>query len=225
MQRRDFSKHLATTAAATAAAAAGLGVAWSPLALAQAGAPVEGQHYVRLGSPAPVSLPPGKVVEVVEFFWYGCPHCFAFEPALETWVKKLPADVSFRRVPAGFTAVYQLHQKVFYALEEIGQLDAAHSKLFNAIHVQNKRLTSESDVVAFLKSVGVDEDKFTAAMKSFGVNTKVSRAKQLSEAYKIDGVPALGVQGRFYTSLSLAGGPDRAVAVTDFLIQRARLKA
>ena len=141
------------------------------------------------------------------------------------WVKKLPPDVSFRRVPAGFTAAYQLHQKVFYALEEIGQLDALHSKLFSAIHVQNQRLNSESDVLAYLKTLGVDETKFSAAMKSFGVNTKVNRAKQLSEGYKIDGVPALGVQGRFYTSVSLAGGPDRAVAVTDFLIQRARQKA
>ena len=223
MQRRDFSKHLA--GATAAAASAGLGLALSSSARAQAGAPVEGQHYVRLGSPVSVSLPAGKAVEVVEFFWYGCPHCFSFEPVLDNWVKKLPADVSFRRVPAGFTAIYQLHQKVFYALEEIGQLDAVHGKLFNAIHVQNKRLNTEGDVVAFLKSVGVDEEKFAAAMKSFGVNTKVSRAKQLSEGYKIDGVPALGVHGRFYTSISLAGGPDRAVAVTDFLIQRARQKA
>jgi thiol:disulfide interchange protein DsbA len=219
MQRREFTQHLAG-----AAALAGLGLVGASSAIAQPG-PVEGQHYVRLGTPLPVTLPPGKAVEVVEFFWYGCPHCFAFEPTLDNWVKKLPADVVFRRVPAGFTATYQLHQKVYYALEEIGQLEANHAKLFNAIHVQNKRLNSESDVVAYLKTVGVDEAKFSAAMKSFGVNTKANRAKQLSEGYKIDGVPALGVQGRFYTSVSQAGGPDRAVAVGDFLIQRARQKA
>ncbi len=219
MQRRTFTQHLAVTAAAAA------GLVLGNRALAQAGAPVEGQHYVRLGNPIAVTLPPGKAVEVVEFFWYGCPACFAFEPALENWIKKLPADVSFRRVPAGFTAVYQLHQKVFYALEEIGQLDAVHNKLFNAIHVQNQRLNSEADVLTFLKTQGVDENKFTAAMKSFGVNTKVNRAKQLSEGYKIDGVPALGVQGRFYTSVALSGGPDRAVAVADFLVQRARQKS
>lgn len=222
MQRRTFTHQLAMVAAATST---GMGLLGSRHALAQAGAPVEGQHYVRLGNPIAVSLPPGKAVEVVEFFWYGCPACFAFEPALENWIKKLPADVSFRRVPAGFTAVYQLHQKVFYALEEIGQLDAVHNKLFNAIHVQNQRLNSEADVLTFLKTQGVDENKFTAAMKSFGVNTKVNRAKQLSEGYKIDGVPALGVQGRFYTSVALSGGPDRAVAVADFLVQRARQKS
>ena len=223
MQRRKFTQHLATAAAA-ATGCAGLGLAAWPAAHAQGSAPSEGQHYVRLGSPVAVSLPTGKAVEVVEFFWYGCQHCFAFEPVLESWVKKLPPDVFFRRVPAGFTATYQLHQKVFYALEEIGQLDALHGKIFNAIHVQQKRLNSDSDVVAYLATQGVDEAKFSAAMKSFGVNTKVNRAKQLSEGYKIDGVPTLGVQGRFYTSVSLAGGPDRAVAVTDFLIQRARQK-
>ena len=221
MQRRTFAHNLALDAAATST---GTGLLVAPRALAQAGAPTEGQHYVRLGNPIAVTLPPGKTVEVVEFFWYGCPHCFAFEPVLENWIKKLTADVVFRRVPAGFTATYQLHQKVFYALEEIGQLDALHNKLFNAIHVQNQRLNSEAEVVAFLKGLGVDEGKFTAAMKSFGVNTKVNRAKQLSEGYKIDGVPALGVQGRFYTSVALAGGPDRAVAVADFLVQRARQK-
>ncbi len=220
MQRREFTHHLAS-----AVAFAGLGLTAASTVWAQGGAPVEGQHYVRLGSPLPVTLPPGKAVEVVEFFWYGCPHCFAFEPTVDNWVKKLPADVAFRRVPAGFTATYQLHQKVFYALEEMGQLDSLHSKIFNAIHVQNKRLNSESDVVAYLKSIGVDEAKFAAAMKSFGVNTKANRAKQLSEGYKIDGVPALGVHGRFYTSVGQAGGPDRAVAVADFLIQRARQKA
>ena len=220
MQRREFNRQLFCTATG-----AGLGLVALPAAYAQAGAPVEGTHYVRLGTPVAVTLPAGKAVEVVEFFWYGCPHCFAFEPTLENWIKKLPADGSFRRVPAGFTATYQMHQKVFYALEEIGQLDAVHGKLFNAIHVQNKRLNSESEVTAFLTTVGVEEARFSAAMKSFGVNTKANRAKQLSEAYKIDGVPALGVQGRFYTSMPMAGSADKAVAVADFLIQRARQKA
>jgi protein dithiol oxidoreductase (disulfide-forming) len=220
MQRRHFAQHLALRTAT-----AGLGLGLLHNALAQGSAPVEGQHYVRLGTPVAVTLPAGKAVEVVEFFWYGCPHCFAFEPTLENWIKRLPTDVHFRRVPAGFTATYQLHQKVFYALEEMGVLEANHGKLFNAIHVQNKRLNTEADVTAYLASVGVDSTAFSAAMKSFGVSTKANRAKQLSESYKIDGVPAIGVQGRFYTSVGAAGGPDRAIAVTDFLIQRARQKA
>ncbi|MDO9091285.1 MAG: thiol:disulfide interchange protein DsbA/DsbL [Rubrivivax sp.] len=216
MQRRDFSKQLA---------GAGLGLALSGAASAQ-GAPKEGTHYVRLSTPAPVTLPtPDKKIEVVEFFWYGCPHCYAFEPTLEAWVKKFPADVSFRQVPVGFMAPHQQHQKLFYALEEMGQLDAMHRKVFAAIHQQNRRLGSESDIVAFANANGVDGAKLSATMKSFSVTTKANRAKQLADAYKIDGVPALGINGRFYTSASLAGNHERAVAVADFLIQLARQKA
>jgi thiol:disulfide interchange protein DsbA len=216
MQRRDFSKQMA---------GAGLGLALTGTARAQ-GAPKEGTHYVRLSTPAPVSLPtPDKKIEVVEFFWYGCPHCYAFEPTLEAWAKKLPADVAFRQVPVGFSAPHQLHQKLFYALEETGQLAAMHRKVFAAMHQQNKRLSSESEIVAFAAANGADGNKLAETMKSFGVATKANRAKQLSDAYKIDGVPALGINGRFYTSASLSGSHERAVAVADFLIQLARQKA
>ena len=216
MQRRDFSLQLA---------GAGLGLVMTGLAHAQ-GAPKEGTHYVKLSTPAPVSLPsPDKKIEVVEFFWYGCPHCYAFEPTLEVWVKKLPADVSFRQVPVGFMAPHQLHQKLFYALEEMGQLPAMHRKVFNAIHQQNKRLGSEAEIIAFANASGVDGAKLAEAMKSFSVSTKANRAKQLADAYKIDGVPALGINGRFYTSATLAGTHERAVAVADFLIQLSRTKA
>jgi len=216
MKRRDFSRRLA---------GAGLGLATAGLAQAQGG-PVEGQHYVRLSTPAPVTLPtPDKKVEVVEFFWYGCPHCFNLEPLLESWAKRLPPDVAFRQVPVGFSVPHQLHQKLYYALEEVGALPALHRRVFSALHQQNLRLNNEADIVAFVGANGVDAAAFTAAFKSFGVATKANRAKQLSEAYKIDGVPALGVQGRFYTSGSLAGSHERALAVTDFLIQRARQKS
>lgn len=214
MKRRDFSMHLAGS---------GLGLAWAGSALAQGAAPVEGQQFVRLSTPAPVSLPsPDKKIEVVEFFWYGCGHCYAFEPAIEAWAKRLPPDVAFRQVPVGFAPPHQLHQKLFYALEEMGQLSAISKRVFAAIHQQNRRLSSESEIMAFATSNGLDAGKFAEAFKSFGVNTKASRAKQLAEAYKIDGVPAVGVNGRFYTSGSLAGSNERALAVADFLIQRSR---
>jgi len=217
MKRRDFSKHLAGT---------GLAWAWTAPARAQAAAPVEGQHYVRLSTQAPVTLPSAdKKVEVVEFFWYGCGHCYAFEPAVEAWAKRLPPDVAFRQVPVGFAAPHQLHQKLFYALEEMGQLAGMSKRVFAAIHQQGQRLSSESEIVAFATTNGLDGAKFSEAFKSFGVNTKVNRAKQLTEAYKIDGVPAIGVNGRFYTSGSLAGSNERALAVADFLIQRSRQKA
>ena len=216
MQRRDFSKQLA---------GAGLGLAMAGVARAQ-GAPVEGTHFVRLSTPVAVTLSsPDKKIEVVEFFWYGCPHCFAVEPVLETWTRGLAADVAFRRVPVGFALPHQTHQKLFYALEEMGLLATQHRRVFNAIHMQNLRLNSEAEIVGFMTAGGVDGAKFTDAFRSFNVNTKASRARQLSEAYKIDGVPALGIHGRFYTAASLAGSHEKAVAVADFLIQRSRTRA
>ena len=191
MQRRDFSRQLV---------GAGLGLAVAGSARAQGG-PVEGTHYVKLSNPLPVSLPPDKKVEVLEFFSYGCPHCAALEPLLESWVKRLPPDVSFRAVPVGFSMSYQVLQRVYYALEEMGQLPAMHRRVFSAIHVQNRRINSESDAASFIKDSGLDVARFTEAYKSFAVNTKSNRAKQLSEGYKIDGVPALGIHGRYYLSL------------------------
>jgi thiol:disulfide interchange protein DsbA len=212
MDRRDFSRCLI---------GAGLALAASPSVLAQ-GAPVEGQHYVKLATPASTTLPPDKKVELIEFFWYGCPHCNSFEPTLEAWIKRLPPDVAFRRVHVGFGAPHQVHQRLFYALEDMGALETAHRKVFAAIHVQNKRLLTDAEISAFGSESGLDGAKLVATMKSFGVNTKAARARQLSEAYKIDGVPALGIHGRFYTSGSLAGNTDRMMQVAEFLIGRAR---
>jgi thiol:disulfide interchange protein DsbA len=212
MNRRDFSTHLA---------GAGLGLSRAGSAFAQ-GAPEEGKHYVKLQTAAGVTLPtPDKKVEVVEFFWYGCPHCFTFEPVIDGWVKKLPPDVYFRQLPFAFIGPLE-HQKLFYALEELGQREALQRKIFNAIHVENKRINTEADITAFVAANGVDRAKFTEAFKSFGVNTKLNRGKQLSNAYKIDGVPAIGIQGRYYTSATLAGSHERALQVANYLIDRAR---
>jgi protein dithiol oxidoreductase (disulfide-forming) len=213
MKRRDFSLQLAAT---------GLGLAVAGTVRAQ-GAPVEGKNYVKLNTPAPVSLPgPDKKVEVVEFFGYWCPHCYAFESTLEAWVKRLPADVAFRRVPVAFSVPQQALQKAYYALEDMGQVGTMHRKIFAAIHQQNRRLGTESEIFEFVGSQGVDLAKFREAFSSFSASTRASRARQLSQDYKIDGVPTLGVQGRFFTSGSLSGGNDRMVAVADFLIDRAR---
>jgi thiol:disulfide interchange protein DsbA len=209
MKRREF----------TAQVAAGLGLAWAGQAQAQ-GVPVEGTHYVRLNTPAPV--PGNGKIDVIEFFWYGCPHCNAFEPMIDAWARKLPADVGFRRVHVAFTAIHETHSKIFYALEAIGQLEAMHRKVFAAIHQQRMRLDKEGDIADFMAKNGVDRAKFVDAYKSFGVATKVRQGKQLTDAYKIDGVPALGIHGRYYTSGSLAGSNDRVLAVTEFLIARAR---
>jgi len=183
---------------------------------------VEGKNYVKLNTPASISLPAGKKVEVVEFFGYWCPHCFAFESTLEAWVKRLPADVAFRRVPVAFSPPQQSLQKAFYALEDLGQFENMHRKIFNAIHQQNRRLGSDSEIFDFVASQGVDLPKFREAFSSFSANTRSSRARQLSQEYKIDGVPALGVHGRFFVSGALTGGNDGMVRVADFLIDRVR---
>jgi len=211
MKRRDFSLQMV---------AAGLGTVWAGGARAQ-GAPVEGTHYTKLAQPAPVSAPAGKI-EVVEFFSYGCPHCFALEPTLEAWAKRLPNDVVFKRVPVGFNALYENYQKIFYALEAMGELDKMHMKVFNAIHQQRQRLDKEADIAAFMAANGIDGAKFIEQYKSFSVQTKARQAQQLSQSYKIEGVPAMGVQGRFVTSGAQAGSNERALAVTDSLVQGIR---
>jgi thiol:disulfide interchange protein DsbA len=182
---------------------------------------VEGRHFVRVNPPAPVATPAGKV-DVVEFFWYGCPACNALEPVLEAWVRRLPAHVAFRRVPVGFSAVHEAHQRLFYTLEAMGRLEAMHARVFAAIHQQRQRLERESEQVAFLTAQGVDAARFADFARSFSVQTKMRQAKQLADAYKIDGVPTIGVHGRFYTAGSLTGSSESALAVADFLIARVR---
>ena len=220
MKRRDFSTLLA---AAPLAGATGT-------ALAQGG-PVEGRHYTALAQALPT--PPGKI-EVVEFFWYGCPHCYAFEPAIEAWAKQLPADVAFRKVHVAFRANVKIHQRMFYALEAMGKEAAARPAIFNAMHKQGLSLDDAKSQAKFLSPLGIDPAKYQDAYNSFGVVTKCQQAEKLSEAYRIDGVPSIGIAGRFLTSPSQAAAGQRlpeeelgqkALQITDFLIQRARNKA
>ena len=214
MKRREFSSRLISlTAGASALVSA-------TCALAQ-GEPVEGTSYVKLSQPIP--MPAGGKIEVVEFFWYGCPHCSIFEPTLAAWQKKLPADVSFRRAPVVFREEpFTTHQKLYYSLEAMDLVDAMQRKVFHAIQVDQAKLDKLPDILTFMAKNGVDTAKFTDAFNSFSVQTKARQAKQLAEAYRIDGVPTLGINGRYYTSPSLAGSPEKALSVADYLIQRSR---
>ena len=215
LTRRDFSRGLL---------GAGL-VGTLPAALAQ-GAPVEGVHYARLAQPAPTAS--GKI-EVIEFFWYECPHCHAFEPALDAWAKRLADDVAFRRVPVWFREEpFTTQQRLFYALETLDLVPTLHRKVFAAIHAGRARLRTPEDLAAFALANGVDPMKFMAAYSSFSVQAKAQQARQTAAAYKIDAVPAMGVHGRYYTNgtLANAGGPggsnDRMLAVVDALLARVR---
>ena len=214
--RRDFSACLVS---------AGLGSAL-PVARAQAG-PTEGVHYVRLADPAPA--PTGGKIEVIEFFWYECPHCNAFEPALDGWSQRLVDDVVFRRVPVWFREEpFGPQQRLFYTLETLGLVPTLHRKVFQAIHGERTRLRTAEDMAAFALKNGVDPVAFMTTYNSFGVQTKAQQARQTASAYKIDAVPALGVQGRYYTNGNLAGtglppGPiDRMLGVVDALIAKVR---
>jgi thiol:disulfide interchange protein DsbA len=215
--RRDFSTRL------LGASVAGL---FAATARAQT-APVEGVHYVRLAEPVPAGAA-GKI-EVVEFFWYECPHCNAFEPALEAWAKRQPEDVAFRRVPVWFREEpFSAQQRLFYTLEALGVLPTLHRKVFFAIHNEHLRLRTAEDLSAFALRNGIDPLKFIAAYNSFGVQSKSLQARQIAAAYKIDAVPAMGVQGRYYTNGYLAnagvasGSTDRMLGVVDALIAKVR---
>ncbi len=172
-------------------------------ALAQA--PAKGSPYTELNPPQATESS-GKV-EVIEFFWYGCPHCYALEPVLEPWIKKLSKEVVFKRVPAIFNEQWGVAARVFYSLEAINEEDRVHRALFDAIHKDNLRITDESAMTGWLTKHGVDAEKYKAAYRSFTVETKLKRALQMTQAYRIDGVPALAVQGRYV--MSATSIPDR----------------
>jgi thiol:disulfide interchange protein DsbA len=215
MQRREFS--LSAASVATAASVS----AFATLAQAQGKPPQEGTDYVALDKRAPVDAPAGKI-EVVEFFWYSCPHCNRFEPALEEWIKKAPKDVVVRRVPVSFRADFEPQQRLYYVLETLNKVDELHKKVFYAIHVEKQLLNTPDLVAAWAEKNGIPKAKFLEIYNSFSVATKARKATQLQDAYKVDGVPALGIAGRFFTSGTLAQTMERALQVTDYLIVQTR---
>jgi thiol:disulfide interchange protein DsbA len=162
---------------------------------------------------------PGKI-EVVEFFWYECPHCYQLEPALEKWIPKLAKDVQFRRVPATFNERWILSARVFYALESMGIEDKLHKSLMDAIHRDRLRITDERQLTDWLARQGVDVAKFRAALTSFAVEGRLKRAMQLVRDSRIDGVPALMIDGRYLVAAQ--SSTERMLATADALINEAR---
>ncbi len=187
---------------------------------AAAQTPQAGIDYTVLKEAQPTDSP-GKV-EVTEFFWFGCPHCYSLEPVLERWVKKQPKDVEFKRVPAYFNRQWEVGARVYYALEATGDLDRLFKPFFDAIHRDGLRSGDEKAIAEWLAKQGVDMQKYNAALKSFGVDAKVRRAGQLTQAYKLDGVPAVAVQGKYVVSASQAGGVDRMFDILDMLVAQSR---
>jgi thiol:disulfide interchange protein DsbA len=180
----------------------------------------EGFDYRILPIAQPVETK-GKV-EVIEFFWYGCPHCYDFEPELSAWVKRQPKDVVFRRVPVAFRDDFMSHSQLFYALEAMGKGDAFNEKVMYAMHKENKRLLTENEIADWVASQGIDRNTFLATYRSFAVISKARAAKQMAEAYRIDGVPTIVMQGKYVTSPSIAGSKAKAITVMDFLVEKIR---
>ena len=214
MQRREFSQALMGV---TAAGALGATAVWPLAAQAQAAGFREGPDYRRLGKPAPVDAPAGKI-EVIEFFAYTCVHCFNFEPLFNEWKKSAPAHVVVRRSPVGFNAQFVPLQKLYFTLEAMGQLDALHDKVFKAIHEERVRLNTVDAITQWVAAQGVDRTQFTQVFNSFAVTGKANRATQLQDAYEVEATPSLGIAGRYY----VPGQAARTLTIANALIAEAR---
>ncbi len=180
----------------------------------------EGIQYSRIASPQPTG-DPGKV-EVLEIFWYGCPHCFGLEPTVNNWLKQKPDDVAFARFPAIPNDRWEWFAKVFYAAEVLEVLDKIHSPLFEAIHDKKMVLNTPDSIGTFVAEHGVSKDEFISALRSFSVLTKASRARQLTRRYGITSVPMIIVNGKYRTTGRMAGTAKDMFAVVDFLITKER---
>jgi thiol:disulfide interchange protein DsbA len=197
---------------------AALALTASALALAPFAVAQQTPAILEINPPIPTDSK-GKV-EVVEFFWYECPHCYALEPSLEAWVKKLPNDTEFKRIPAMFNQRWALAARVYYTLDAIGELNRLHKPLFDAIHKGGLRVTDEKQVTDWLAQQKADVTKFNAAFKSFSVESKLKRASELTQASKIDGVPALMIQGRYL--ITAGGGEQDMLTYADTVIEQTR---
>lgn len=209
MKRREF------------ALAGALGVvagSWSLPVLAQKAG------YTELKKPASSSAPAGKI-EVLQFFSYGCSHCKSFDPIYEAWAKTVPGDVALRMVHVGFNKNFEPLQRIFYALESLNAVAAVHPKVFKSFQDEKKRLDNPEVLFPWIAAQGLDRAKFEAAYNSFSAATQVRRAIQLQDEYQVEGTPAMGIAGRYYTDGTQAGGFEQMIQITNRLIEQERKRA
>jgi thiol:disulfide interchange protein DsbA len=188
----------------------------STLVQAESAAQPQGVGYKTL-NPAQPTQDKTKV-EVIEFFWYGCPHCYAFEPTLNQWLKTLPKNVTFIRQPAAFSDLWEKHAKAYYVAEALNVVDKVHADFFDTIQNKHQQLDNEADLAKFFAAHGVKEADFHAAYNSFGVDTKVKQAKATAPRYGITGVPTMVVNGKYVTGGSLAGSADNMIKIVNQLV-------
>lgn len=175
--------------------------------------------YVKLAKPQPVTT--GKQIELTEFFWYRCPHCYDLEPALNAWLKKLPKDVRLRRIPAVFREDWMPAAKLYYALQDVGA-ERLHGAVFDAYHLDNLDLDNPATLMDWVAKKGVDRAKFEASYNSFSTQSKTMRGTMIARTYGLNGVPSFAVDGKYVTSESLAGSREALFATLDKLIVQAR---
>ena len=200
-----------------------LSLSFSLMAAGANAAPAAGKDYTVLKAPQPVDVPAGKI-EVIEFFWYGCPHCNEFDPYLEAWIKRQQPDVVFKRVPVAFRDDFIPHSKMFYALEALGLDRKLTPAIFHEIHVNKNYLLTPEAQVAFLSTLGVDKQKYMDAYNSFSTQSALKRDQQVLTNYQIDGVPTLAVQGRYLTGPAQTNSLQGAIQVLDYLVAQVRAK-
>jgi thiol:disulfide interchange protein DsbA len=182
--------------------------------------PVAGKDYQVIDPPVPTAAP--NKIEVIEFFYYGCPHCYQLEPHLKSWLKQKPADVEFKTQPAVFRESWLPLTKAYFALEATGDLARLHEKLFAALHDQNVPISTDDALFDWVEKQGVDRDKFADVYKSFGVQGKTQRAVQMTKEYRIAGTPSMVIDGKYITSGSMTGSHESMMKVVDYLIAKAR---
>ncbi|MGD8672756.1 MAG: thiol:disulfide interchange protein DsbA/DsbL [Thiogranum sp.] len=180
----------------------------------------EGVEYQKLDSPQPTST--GDKIEVMELFWYGCPHCYHLEPELNDWLKHKPDDVVFVRVPAVLGPSWELLARAYYTADLLGVLDKIHEPLFDHIHKDRKMIRNAADLKAFFMEQGVSSADFDKTFNSFAVITKTNRSTEVRNLYGVTGVPTLVVNGKYRTTGTLAGGNEKMLQVVDFLIGKER---
>lgn len=180
----------------------------------------EGRHYELLTAAQPTGFGPDKI-EVLELFWYGCPHCYTLEPHIQAWLKDgIPDQAEFRRMPASLNRSWQIHARAYFTAEALGVLDEFHPAMFREINVNRNALNTPELLAGFFSRFGVSEDAFNEAFNSFAVQTKLRRSDSLGKRYRITGVPAIVVNGKYVTGADVAGGVPQLFEVIEFLVQK-----
>jgi len=191
------------------------------VACAQSDAPYkEGEHYAELSKP--VATSDATKIEVVELFWYGCPHCYSLEPLVERWYAQRAADVKFVRMPAVLNKNWEVHARAYFVAQELGVLDKTHKALFEELHAKRNPLFTQEALAKFYAGYGVAEADFNKAFKSFPVSAQISRVKTAQRGYRVSGVPVVIVNGKYKVSGTMKAGSNGLFDVVDYLIEKER---